>query len=136
MVDFYNPRKYYSIVRDWNLAQGMTHPSDEHVQIRRDLNIRRVSIENSSTRQIGIAIVPYPSDPIPDIQYVLAGGEVKNLGINTVDGPMQFLHLLDPITKERVGSTGCFRTDCQSFVLRDGLQKWYIHYFKSAGFKG
>jgi hypothetical protein len=129
------PYNDYSITRDWNQTQGYTHPSDEHIQIRADINVRHVSIENSSERPIGVAITTYYQGPLPNIQFVLNGGELKSVGINTIGGPMQFIHILDPQTKMPVGSPTAFRTDCNSFVLRDGLNKWYVQFFKTTGFR-
>jgi hypothetical protein len=126
----------YSIARDWNKLQGYTHPSDEHIHIRRDVDTRRVSVENSSRRPISIAVVPYPGGPIPPPLHTLQGGEIINVGVNPVDGPMQYLHILDPISHRPVGVATPFRTDSNSFVLRDGLQKWFVQAFQSTGYRG
>lgn len=133
-MDWITPSNAYNIVRDWNKTQGMTHPSDEHIQIRRDIDTRRVSVENSSQRKISIAIMPYGQGPIPSPQFTLNGGEIKNVGVNTHDGPMQYIHIIDPITKKIVGSPYALRTDSNSFVLRDGINKWFIQAFKTYGY--
>jgi hypothetical protein len=135
-MEWRQPSNAYNIVRDWNKAQGMTHVSDEYIQLRRDLNIRHISVENSSERPIGVAIATYFQGPIPDIQFILQGGEIKDVGVNSFGGPMQFIHILDPITRKPVGTPGDLRTDCSSFVLRDGVNKWFVHNFKKSGFKG
>jgi hypothetical protein len=136
-MDWRKPGNAYNIVRDWNKAQGYSDPSDEIVYIRRDIDIRRVSIQNSSERAIGVAITAYPPDgPLPKPQFMLRGGGVKNLGINTMGGPMQWVWMLDPTTKKMVGEPAPFRTDSNEFVLRDGINKWWVDAFHSAGFKG
>ncbi len=122
----------YSIVRDWNMAQGLSHSSDEIGWSRRDLNLRHVTIENSGLDSIGVAITVYYGSPIPGIQFVLQGGETRDLGINTVDGPIQYIYILDPRTSKLLGTPYPMRHDAQSFVLRDGIQKWYVHAFKKA----
>lgn len=135
-MDWITPSNAYNIVRDWNKAQGMTHPSDEHIQIRRDIDIRRISVENSSERSISVAIMPYYDGPLPDPQFTLKGGEIKNVGVNLFDGPMQYIHILDPITKKPVGKPYALRHDANSFVLRDGVNMWLVQPFKTYGFRG
>jgi hypothetical protein len=132
---FYSQNKY-SKVRDWNKLQGFSHPSDEIIQIRRDLNHRYVSIENSSTNPVGIAITTfYCSDITPKIDFVMKGGEIRHVGINTIDGPMQFIHFLDIKTGKPVGSPTSFRTDSNSFVLREGTSGWFTQTFYSSSFR-
>jgi hypothetical protein len=122
-----------NVVRDYTMAQGYTHPTDSHVIPRRDLNVRYVTLENSSSRPIGIAITTYCcGPPIPKLQFVLGPGEIKHLGINTHGEPMQYIHMLDPETKLPVGSPKDLQTNANQFVLRDGLQNWYIQPFKRA----
>jgi hypothetical protein len=147
--------KKWNIVRDWNQLQGYTNPADEMVQIRRDLNSRRVSIENSSERPIGVAITSFytvpswneePNRTNPPTQlnlapkllpnFYLAGGEVKYIAINTMDGPMQYVHLLDPDTGLPVSNPTPFTTGANQFVLRDGIQKWWVQRFAQRNFRG
>jgi hypothetical protein len=135
-MDWITPSNSYNIVRDWNKLQGMTHPSDEHIQIRRDIDTRRISVENSSERLISISVMPYYDGPIPTAQFTLRGGEIKNVAVNNVDGPMQYLHLLDPVTKKIVGRCCPLRTDCNSFVLRDGINMWFAQAYKTYGYRG
>jgi hypothetical protein len=119
----------YNIVRDYDKVQGTTHPSDLSYQIIRDYNLRYVTIENSSTRPIGIAINTYGTGPVPPILFTLVGGEIKHLGVNDHGGPMQFIWMLDLQTKQPVGSPAPLRSNSNQFVLRDGLNKWFVHYF-------
>lgn len=121
---------YMNIVRDYNKAQGITHPGDLSYQIIRDYHIRHVSIENSGTRPIGVAITPYINGPIPKIRFTLDAGEIKHVGINSQGGPAQMIWMLDPQSGKPVNHPECLRRDANSFVLRDGLNKWYIQFFK------
>jgi hypothetical protein len=130
------PKNAYNIVRSWDKVQGMTHPSDETAQIRRDINVRKISIENSSERNISISLMPYYNGPLPTAQMTLKGGEIKNIAVNVVDGPIQYIHLLDPITRKPVGNPTALRTDSNSFVLRDGINMWFVQAFKTYGFRG
>lgn len=129
------PSTACNIVRDWDKAQGFTHPTDEHIQIRRDINIRRVSLENSSLRPIGIGITSYFGDPLPKAQFYLAPGEVRSIGINSIGSPMQYINLLDPGNGKLVGEPAPFRTDANTFVLRDGENKWWVQAFQTTAFR-
>jgi hypothetical protein len=130
-MEYYEPKNAYNNIADWTRLQGYTHPTDAHIVPRRDLNFRYVTVENSSFRPIGIGIATYAcGGSTPQMVSVLQPGEIKHLGINTVGGPMQFLYLLDPVTQKEVGHPSDFRTDANEFVLRDGLQNWYVQSFK------
>jgi hypothetical protein len=133
-LGWFDPSKATNIVRDWNKLQGFSSATDEHIMIRRDINVRHVSIENSSERPVGVAITTYMGGPLPPRQFILQGGEVKDIGINSIGQAMQYIHLLDLETKLHVGMPQPLRTDCQSFVLRDGLNGWFIHNFKKSCF--
>ncbi len=123
-------------VLDYNVAQGTSHPSDLTHQIIRDYNIRYVTVENSSSRPIGVAITGVLStDDIPPINFSLAGGEIRHLGINSPGGPMQYIHIIDLKTKRHVGDPYAFRTDANQFVLRDGIAKWFVQAFKRPSYR-
>jgi hypothetical protein len=130
-----DPKYANDIVRDWDRLQGYTNMSDEHIQIRRDVNVRLVTVENSGMREVGVAITTYYGDPLPRLQFVLQPGEVKSLGINSIGSPMQYIHLLDPVNGLRVGHCTSFRTDANQFVLRDGLNGWTSQAFQRTGFR-
>lgn len=127
--------KSANIVRDWDHLQGYTHVTDEHIQIRRDINTRLVSVENSGQRPIGIGITTYYEGVLPPILFILAPGEVKAIGINSQGSQMQYISPLDPENGQRVGSQTAFRTDSNQFVLRDGLENWFVQAFQRTAFR-
>lgn len=124
-----------NIVRDWDKLQGYTHCTDEHIQIRRDINTRLVSIENSGQRPVGIGITNYYEGVLPPILFILAPGDVKSVGINSQGSNMQYISLLDPENGQRVGPPTSFRTDSNQFVLRDGLENWFVQAFQRTAFR-
>lgn len=124
-------------VRDYNLSQGTTHPSDLTHQIIRDYNIRYVTIENSSPENgVGIAISDdYTMTVTPPVNFTLAPGEIRHIGINPPGSPMQYVYIIDLDTRARVGDPYAFRTDSNQFVLRDGINKWFIQPFKRPSYR-
>jgi len=134
-VNNHSLRPSYNIVRNWEENQGITNAADLSYQIIRDYNIRHISVQNSSPkRAIGIAITPYSEGPLPPILYVMMPGEIKHLGINSQGGPVQFLWLIDAETKLPIGSTVPLRRDVNEFVIRDGLNKAFVQFFKSPSY--
>lgn len=130
----YSAQPNHSLVRNWNQSQGVTHPTDLSYQIIRDYGLRYVSIQNSSTRPIGVAVMSYMSGPVPPILFTLAAGEIRPLGINSHGGPPQYLWLLDVQTQQPVGTPTILASDGQDFVLRDGVNKWWVQKFKRASY--
>lgn len=130
----YSSQPNHNIVRDWNKAQGTTHPSDLAYQIPRDIGIRYITVQNSSVRPIGAAITTYSSGQVPPILFTLAPGEIKHLGINSHGDVIQFIWMIDLQTKLPVGEVTAIRSNAQDLVLRDGLNKWFVHFFARPSF--
>ena len=84
-ISQFYPKSDYSKVRDWNKVQGFGSATDDSVQIRRDQNHRNVTIENSSPNPVGIGITTYYCGDDPKLDFVLKGGQIKHLAINTID---------------------------------------------------
>jgi hypothetical protein len=121
-----------SVVRDYNVAQGVTHPSDLTTQIIRDYNIRYVTIENSSpTTPLAVSIADsWEMEPPPPIKFTLAMGEIRHIGINTIGEPMQYIHMFSLLNKKYLGEPYPLRTDANQFVLREGINKWFVSPFR------
>jgi len=126
-----------SMVRDYNTAQGVTHPSDLTQQVIRDINMRYVTVENSSPyTPVGIAIAnSFDKTPTPPLKFVLAPGEIRHLGINTIGEQMQYIHILNLRSGIHMGEPYPFRTDGNQFVLREGINEWFVQAFKRATYR-
>lgn len=124
-----------NVVRDYNKVQGVTHATDNHVEIVRDINYRYVSIENSSNRPIGIGIENYYAGDPAKLRFILAPGKVQDLSINSQGSTAQFIHILDPYTGKYVGNPHIFSRNSNSFVLRDGINKWWVQEFKRPSYR-
>ncbi len=127
----YSKMPPHNIVRDWNKAQGFTSSQDSTHQIIRDLDIRLVSIQNSSTRPIGIAITNYSLGPDPPIKMFIGPGQTRDLGINSYGSYPQFLWLFDSVTKAIAGKVFCIKNDANWFVLREGLNEFWVQSFRT-----
>jgi len=125
----YSSQPRHNIIRDYDKTQGTTHPSDLAYQILRDYHVRYITIQNSSTRPIGVAITTYISGPTPEVLFSLSGGEIKHLGINSHGGPPQFIWILDLQTGLSVSSPTALKSDSNAFVLRDGINKWWVNFY-------
>ena len=123
-----------NIRRDYDKAQGTTHPTDLSYQIIRDTGLRYITVQNSSPRPVGFAITTYINGPTPPILASLAGGEIKHLGINSHGGPPQFIWVLDVQTHMPISEPTSLRSDAQDFVLRDGVNKWWVQSFRRPSF--
>lgn len=128
--NIYSHQNNHNIVRDYEKLQGVTHPTDLSYQIIRDINSRYITVENSAARPMGIAITDYLSGPTPQILFTLGPGEIKHLGINSQGGPPQYIWILSVQTGLPIGAPTCLRRDVNQFVVRDGLNKAFIHFFK------
>lgn len=140
----------------WNRQQGYLRASDEISVARRNIDLRRISVESSADKSYVIRIT---TDPIvtpgklpnpPEVQstgplrepwgcipkeFVLHPRQTKDLGINMLGEPGQFLHILDPYTFLNVGNSQEIRTDCSSFVLRQGEAAAWFQPFLRAGLR-
>ena len=123
------PQTVPNIVRDYNKLQGTYNPADLSYQIIRDINHRYVTIENSGEERIGVSIVPYIYGKTPCIKFVLFPGEIKHLGINPQGSADQFIWLLNPTTGLPVGDASILARNSNQFVLRNGLNNWFVHRF-------
>ncbi len=123
-----------NIVRDFNQVQGTYHPGELAYRPPRDINVRHITLENSSPRHIDVAIVPYLSGPTPPRRFVVRGGEIKHIAINSQGGPDQALWLLDVKTGKSISEPTLLHRHVNSFVLRDGVNKWWVQFFKRPSF--
>lgn len=127
----------YNNVLEYNVLQGVSHPSDLSNQILRDINYRYITVENSSpTMTVGAAITTsYQTHRVPPIAFYLKPGEIRHLGINPPGSTLQSLHLINPKNKEWLGDPYPLRTDANQFVIRHGINKFFIDPFKRPSYR-
>lgn len=82
----------------------------------------------------GMDYVNPPGDSFPGVSFTIKPGESRFLGINPYEGPLQYLHILDPATDQPIGIPIETRHNTQIYVLRRGIQGWFFQPFQSSGF--
>jgi hypothetical protein len=116
-------------VRDYNKNQGVTHPSDNIGTIPRDYHTRLISVENSSTDNILIAITAYVDGPTPKNTIYIKGGQVRFLSVNPHGTNPQYLWILNADNKFVMNYPSLIKSTANSLVLRKGINKWNVQYF-------
>jgi hypothetical protein len=119
-------------VRDYNKLQGVSHFSDLYGLGRRDINHRRVTIENDGGHPVGVGITIYPYGETPQPNFILQPKESKDVAINSYNSTPQYLWILNLETKESLGQHDIIGSNTSHIVLKQGLNKWMILYFKQA----
>lgn len=127
----YSKMPMFNIVRDWEMAQGVHAAQDLTYQIIRDPNIRPISIQNSATRSVGVSIVGYLDGPTPPIKFFLGAGEIRHIGVNPYGSYPQFIWLYDAESRGVISKPAIIRNDANQFVIRDGLNMWWIQPFRT-----
>jgi hypothetical protein len=133
-MDRYKSLSSKNTVKDYNVVQGTSHPSDLMVYPHRDYNFRYVTVENSSKdSNIGVCISESfdlfsrdGSEINTNPSFYLSPGGQRHLSINSIGERMQYIHLIDTVTSLHVGSPHPFITSANSFVLREGMNGWFV----------
>lgn len=127
---FYGPRgATHNDVYDWDKLQGVHNGTDLHHQIPRDVNVRHVTIENSSAVPVGVAITTYAAGPTPAVDWVSAPGDTRHVGINSQGGDPQWMWLLNPDTGALLGRPQLLDRMSNQFVIRYGINNVFVQRF-------
>lgn len=94
-----------------------------------------VHFAKDKPRPRGMEYVIPDGDQFPGVSKIIPPGPSVYLGVNPVDGPPQYMHILDPDTEVAIGQPINIRRDVQIFVLREGIQGWFFQCFRSSGYK-
>jgi hypothetical protein len=139
VIDGPNVKDYKSIstlnqVYNTNKLNGVYHSSNNNWQIRRNINTRPITIENSSDVPVSFAITLYLTGPTPAPMYTLLPSEVFHISVNSSEAPTQILWLLDSMTGDSVGMPTALDRTVNSFVVRGGLNNFHIQRFHRIGY--
>ena len=125
----YTPYTDPNIVKDWRVIQGVTSGTDLGQGWQPwNIHVRGITIENGSDTPVIVVINNDINNPHKDGRsFYLEGKELKEVGINSQGGTAQFIHLFDYKTKWAVSEPTILDRTTNSFVLRNGLNKWFVH---------
>ena len=98
--------------------------------------MKLMSIENSSPEPVSFAITTYITGPVPDKMFTLRGGQILDVGINSIGSQPQYIWILDPETGRKLGKPENLLSISNSAVLRNGINKWYVQFYNRAVLKG
>lgn len=121
-----------NVVKDWANYQGYYYPTSD--QIRRYLDVRRVTIENSGGTTVVAAIFTNPRQSANTVTVALKPRETRVLGMNTRDDPVQFVVAVDPKTRRDIGTVREIPSDATNLVFREGINGWFVQSFKNVVF--
>lgn len=125
-----------NIVKDYNMLQGFSDVSENAYTIQRDINTRCISVENSSPMsKVGIAIVNVLTHDLPPVMKVIEPRDTLYLAINPPECTPQYLWILHPVTGKQLGTPIILETNSNQFVLREGLNNWFVQRYKRAVFR-
>ena len=123
--------------KNYPKLEAVVNPADLSYQIKRDINVRYITVENSSTKNpIGVYLgLSEQTVANPKIDFILQPGQIMHLGVNPMNTVDQFIHLVNPETWKECGPSMVLRHNANQFVLRDGVNMWYVAPFYRAGFR-
>jgi hypothetical protein len=151
-----------NVVVDWLKLQNFSDPGEEAYVQRRNLNTRKIELQHSGTKPVLIKITSDPKTVVswselslpwsprfprgmdyqtpngktfPGTKFILQPGTSRFLAINSYDGPIQYMHILDPISENSIGLPMETRHNAQIFVLREGIQGYFFQTFGSTGYE-
>lgn len=117
--------------------QGVSYQSQLKYQPRRVLGTKHISIENSSPTDLAHFAITnnhVEEDASALTTITLGPGKSVQLSVNAPGETPQFIHILNKSSKY-IGESFCLgpsyaiRSDAQSFVLRHGLNSWFVQPF-------
>lgn len=128
---------YYDVntVKDYRTLENQQDPGQ--VSIRQNVNSRHVRIENNSKKDVLIGINLYRLfDYRPKPQFLLRGGEVRDLAIAMPGERIQYMWTYDPASMRTIGDPHPLRWNINTFVINEGQNRFWVMDFYHKGYRG
>ena len=116
-------------VKDYRILQNEQDPGNVSLPI--NINSKHIRLENNSMKPVLVYITtagnsfgecaPTYSKMGFKPQFLLLGGQVRDLGVNMPDEKPQFIWLFDPITGILLNSPHIIRRQANQFVIIEGV---------------
>ena len=125
----------FNTVKDYRTLENQQDPGQ--VSIRQNVSTRHVRVENNSKKDILIGINIHQDFLFrPKPQFLLRGGEVRDLAINIPGERQQFLWSYSPITGKVLGDPHPMRWNINTFVINEGSNRFSVMDFYHKGYRG
>lgn len=122
-----------NIVKDYRTLENQQDPG--MVSLRQNINTRHIRIENSSTKDVLIGINTYSDYRYrPKPQFLLRGGEVRDLAINMPGQISQWIWMYSPITGRVLGDPHITKWFANTYVIREGENRFWLSEFNNRGY--
>lgn len=122
-----------NIVKDFDVLQG--YPDFGQIPLRRNIDVKRVLLENNSDVPVLIAIHPYQYGKTPKSQFELKPRMSKNIGVNTAGDYHQFVWLFDHDSHKVIGDPHIIHRQVNNLVINKGLNRWWIKDYRQPSYK-
>ena len=126
-------RQNFNIVKDYRTLENQQDPG--MVSLRQNVSTKHVRVENNTSYNIliGIGINRcYKMKPEP--QFLLRGGEVRDLAINLPSDVQQYIWTYSPETGRVLGDPHPMKWYINTFVINSGDNRFWIMDMQNAGF--
>lgn len=107
-------------VKDYTLLEGTTDFGT--ISLRRNIDTRRVRLDNSTPYTLAIAIETYRYTPecSPQPIFILEGGSSRTLGVNPSGDNLQFIYVYDYEGGKLINTPHPIHFHNNTFVIRSG----------------
>lgn len=130
-----NPFPNFNIVKDYRVLENQQDPGQ--VAIRQNVNTKHIRIENNSKKDLLVGLNLYHDFPHrPKPQFLLRGGEVRDLAINMPGEAQQFLWYYSPDTLRVLGDPHPLRWNINTFAINEGQNRFWVMDFYHKGYRG
>lgn len=129
---YWGTYKPMNTVKDFRVLENQ--PDIGNISLRQNINVRRARLANDSTKDLLIGI-DISNSCNPRKKFVLHAGEVRDLGVNMPDEPIQFIWIYDPVTGELYNNPHPIRRHVNQLAIKEGANNFWIMDFKQATFR-
>lgn len=134
--EFCNPPSVYyteNKVKDYMILENHRDPGQ--ISLRQNINVKHIRIENNSKKDVLVGIcLSGDIFTVPHPQFMLKGGQSKDLGVNMPGERIQYIWLFHPINKKLLNTPHPIRNHINSYTLIEALNNWWIMDFRHKGY--
>lgn len=123
-----------NIVKDYRVLENQQDPGA--VSLMQNVNTRHIRIENNSSYPLLIGInLTRDWTERPSPQFLLRGGEARDLAVNMPGQNTQFMWIYSPITNKVVADPHPLRWNINQYVIMEGQNRFWTMDFYHKGYR-